>query len=263
MLARPATAVDVTVDGITWEPKESFVNYMNTQPAPGGGSYTSAGAAPGQAENRGKGAIVYRFAYRPVRGWWDAASQTAALYYGGTVNFRFFAHGIDFDAKDPEIELNGPASRAIFRLDGRRDTPYGNKRGVLVNLNSTTTAAPPCTTAGRDRDLHRHPRQGARRRRRVGVRRLLPAGRALRRHLRQLHHALSRRGLDSRAAVLLGLLAVLCTPAAAQAAPSVTVQKLDGRAGPSSWPSCVRTWSMSTSRARPPASRPWRSRARP
>ncbi|HEX5909198.1 MAG TPA: hypothetical protein VFY44_01820, partial [Thermoleophilaceae bacterium] len=54
VLARPATAVDVRVDGIVWEPKESFVNYMNTQAAPGGGTYTSGGAAPaaGQPENR-------------------------------------------------------------------------------------------------------------------------------------------------------------------------------------------------------------------
>ena len=151
MLARPATAVDVQVNGIVWEPRESFVNYMNTQPAPGGGSYTSAGAAPaaGQPEDRGKGRTVYRFAYRPVRGWWDARSATAALYYAGTVNFRFFAHGIDIDTKDPEIELNGPASRAIFRLGGRRDTPYGNKRGVLLNLDPATTAPPRCATAGR------------------------------------------------------------------------------------------------------------------
>ena len=152
VLARPATAVDVSVDGIVWEPKESFVNYMNTQAAPGGGAYTSGGAAPaaGQPENRGKGPAVYRFAYQPLRGWWDAPSQTAALYYAGNVNFRFYAHGIDIDVKDPEIELNGAASRAIFRLGGRRSTPYGNKRGVLVDLAPTTTTAPRCTTAGRN-----------------------------------------------------------------------------------------------------------------
>ena len=151
VLARPATAVDVRADSIGWEPRQSFVDYMNTQAAPSGGSYTSAGAAPaaGQPENRGKGATVYRFGYRPVRGWWDAPSQTAALYYAGTVNFRFFAHGIDIDTKDPEIELNGAASRAIFRLGGRRNTPYGNKRGVLLGLDPTTTTAPRCATAGK------------------------------------------------------------------------------------------------------------------
>lgn len=151
VLARPATAVDVRVNGMVWEPRQSFVDYMNTQAAPSGGSYTSAGAAPaaGQPEDRGKGAIVYRFAYRPLRGWWDPPTRTAALYYAGTVNFRFYAHGIDIDTKDPEIELNGAASRAIFRLGGRRSTPYGNKRGVLVNLDPATATAPRCATTGK------------------------------------------------------------------------------------------------------------------
>ena len=100
--------------------------------------------APGEA-----GPYPYRFTYQPVRGWWDSASRTAALYYAGNVNFRFYAHGIDIDVKDPEIELNGAASRAIFRRNGRRSTPYGNRRGVLVDLAPTTTVAPRCVTAGR------------------------------------------------------------------------------------------------------------------
>jgi len=145
VLARPASAVDVTVNGIVWEPRTSFVNYMNTQPAPNGGVYPSGGAAAAP----GEGNPAFRFTYRPLSGWWDAASQTAALYYAGTLNFRFFSHGIDIDTSNPEIELNGPASRAIFRLGGRRSTPYGNKRGVLVNLDPTTTVAPRCATAGK------------------------------------------------------------------------------------------------------------------
>jgi hypothetical protein len=116
---------------------------MNTQLAPGGGVYPSGGAAVAP----GEGDPAYRFTFRPLRGWWDPASQTAALYYGGRLNFRYWDHGIDFDTKDPEIEINGAASRAIFRLDGRRKTPYGNRRGVLLDMEAGTAAGPRCTAA--------------------------------------------------------------------------------------------------------------------
>ena len=182
----------------------------------------------GPAREPGQGGAVYRFAYRPLAGWWDAASQTAALYFAGTVNFRFYAHGIDFDTKDPEIELNGAASRAIFRLGGRRSTPYGNKRGVLVDLAPDHHGGAALRHRRQDGDLHRHPRHGPRRRRPVGLRRLLPAGRRVRRHLRQLHHALTRPGSTS-AGRSRGGRVLLFLPAAAGAA-TVTVQGL--RSGP-------------------------------
>ncbi len=52
---------------------------------------------------------------------------TRAVYYTGRVNFRFPSHGIDMQAEDPEIELNGADSRAIFRMDGKRE--------VLIKLH--------------------------------------------------------------------------------------------------------------------------------
>ena len=68
------------------------------------------------------------------------------MYFGGGVNFSFKAHGIDLDTKEPEVEINGGSSRAIFRFDGRGDTSPGNKRAVLVNLD--TAASPPVEGPG-------------------------------------------------------------------------------------------------------------------
>ena len=139
------------------------------------------------------------------------------------MNFRYCGHGIDFDVKDPEIEINGAASRAIFRLDGRRNTPYGNKRGVLVDLAPTTTAAAALrhrvakTVTCNDIPATVPADAGQ-----LGVRRLLPAGRAVRRHLGQLHHALNPARVDIRWALAV-VAAVLLFPSAAGAA-TVKVQ---------------------------------------
>ena len=85
---------------------------------------------------------VYSFHFPFARGWYDPATKTAATYFTGGVNFRFPAHGIDLDMKEPEIEINGASSRAIFRFDGRADTNPGNKRAVLVDLRTVAALRP-------------------------------------------------------------------------------------------------------------------------
>ena len=93
-LARPAGAVDVVSATITWHVRESFVDYINS----GGGTSTENGATSDPP---------YDFHFPFARGWRDPASGDAALYYTGRVNFRYPSHGIDMQAEDPEIELNG------------------------------------------------------------------------------------------------------------------------------------------------------------
>ncbi len=147
LLARPAGAVNLTGAQITWRPKPSFIRYVNS----GEGTSVFGGASADPASSpecpaEGGPALVYAFHYPFTAGWYDPASKTAGVYFGGGVRFRYTAHGIDLDAKEPEIEINGPSSRAIFRFDGRGDTNPGNKRAVMVNLD--LAAAPPAEGPG-------------------------------------------------------------------------------------------------------------------
>jgi Htaa protein len=119
-LARPAGAADVVSATITWHARESFVDYINS----GGGTSTENGATS---------TPPYDFHFPVARGWRDPASGDAALYYTGRVNFRYPSHGIDMQAEDPEIELNGADSRAIFRMDGKRE--------VLIDLHPEQAAS--------------------------------------------------------------------------------------------------------------------------
>jgi hypothetical protein len=147
ILARPASAVDLSGAQITWRPKPSFIQYVNA----GEGTSVFAGASadpPGTPECPAASdpQLVYSFHFPFSHGWYDPASGTAGVYFGGGVRFQYTAHDIDLDAKQPEIEINGTSSRAIFRLDGRGGTDPGNKRAVMVDLN--LAAAPPVEAPG-------------------------------------------------------------------------------------------------------------------
>jgi hypothetical protein len=147
ILARPASAVDLSGAQITWRPKPSFIKYVNA----GEGTSVFAGASadpPGTPECPAASdpQLVYAFHFPFSHGWYDPVSRTAGVYFGGGVRFQYSAHDIDLDAKEPEIEINGTSSRAIFRLDGRGGTSPGNKRAVMVDLN--LAVAPPVETPG-------------------------------------------------------------------------------------------------------------------
>jgi Htaa len=151
VLARPASAVNVTGAQITWHVKPSWIRYINTEQGTtpfGGATNGPETASPecGEPSDPVVEPLVYSFHFPFAGGWYDPPSGTAGVYFGGGVNFSYHGHGIDLDTKEPEIELAGASSRAIFRFDGRRSTNPGNKRAVLVNLN--TAAAPPTTVAG-------------------------------------------------------------------------------------------------------------------
>jgi hypothetical protein len=146
VLARPDGASDITSASITWYPKPSWIQYSSTEqdPTPFGGATagpkTNFSACP-EPSDADKGPLLYSFHFPFTNGWYHAASDTAGVYFGGGVNFKFPSHGIDLDSKEPEIEINGASSRTIFRFDGRGGTNPGNKRAVLADLN--IAAAPP------------------------------------------------------------------------------------------------------------------------
>ena len=146
VLARPADAANVTGATVTWYPKPSWIRYSSTEndPAAFGGATadpkTNFSACP-EPSDSDQGPLHYSFQYPFASGWYHDPTGTAGIYFGGGVRFHYPSHGIDLDAKEPEIEINGASSRAIFRFDGRASTLPGNKRAVLVDLN--TAAAPP------------------------------------------------------------------------------------------------------------------------
>jgi hypothetical protein len=135
-LARPATAVDVSAAAITWHVRDSFIQYINT----GEGTAVSGGATndPPSVQPGSSAALVYAFHFPFKSGWYDPVSQTARLTYGGTVTFSYKDHGIKLTATDPEVEIAGAASRAIFVTANTGETP---RRGVLETLDPAHAAA--------------------------------------------------------------------------------------------------------------------------
>lgn len=149
VLARPATALDIRAATVTWRVRDSFVQYLN---AGGGRNDGVVPTAPATADPAMKGCLssggasdanlTYQFHFPFTRGWYDPVSGTSALYFGGTVHFGYTEHTIDLNASEPEIELNGAASRAIFRFNGSGGTAVSNKREVLMNLALAGGAVP-------------------------------------------------------------------------------------------------------------------------
>ena len=147
LLPGPASAVDVTGASLTWHVRDSWIRYVNTEVAPEALEGATAQAAIPEnshpCRDRPAGTnptLVYSYDFPFSNGWYDPASGTAALYYRGGVRFSFPGHGIDLSARNPEIEINGTASRAIFRMRGGGETPYPDKRAALLDL---ATAGPP------------------------------------------------------------------------------------------------------------------------
>ncbi|MGD9736463.1 MAG: HtaA domain-containing protein [Solirubrobacterales bacterium] len=143
VLARPPAAVDVTAATLDWQVRESFVRYI----ASGEGASVSGGAVadPPVLMPGASAALSYGFQFPFASGWLDpgadpasTADDTALVRFGGAVQFRYSAHGIDLSTAEPELELRGPASRAIFAIaeDGGAAT-----RQVLVNLDLGAAAA--------------------------------------------------------------------------------------------------------------------------
>lgn len=141
LLARPASAVDVSGGSLTWFVRDSWIRYINSEGAPEALDGATADAPIPEdshpCPDRPAGTnptLVYSYSFPFANGWYDPPSGTAALYYAGAVRFGYASRGIDLTARNPEIELNGGSSRAIFRLRGAASTPYPDKRAPLLSL---------------------------------------------------------------------------------------------------------------------------------
>ena len=143
LLTRPASAIDVTGGALTWHVRDSWVRYVGSETAEAQEGATPKPAYPGNehpcpdkpvATNP---TLVYSYEFPFSNGWYDPPTGTTALYYGGAVRFAYPDRGIDLTARNPEIEINGASSRAIFRLEGAGSTTYPDKRAAIMNLAVT------------------------------------------------------------------------------------------------------------------------------
>ena len=134
-MRRPASAVDVTPGALQWHVRESFVRYING----GQGISVQGGATAGtpQVIAPSTDPLIYDYYFKFKAGWQDPVSGQARLLFTGRVNFKWSAHMIDLAMTDPEIEINGNASRAIYCSANMANAGETFKRSVLVNLDSS------------------------------------------------------------------------------------------------------------------------------
>jgi|GEM_PF-1673341 len=155
VLARPASAVDVGGVKVSWAPRDSWVRYASSGVAPGDGILTSNGAVGTSSTaspcpdrpSTSDAQLPYVIEFAPKASWRDPVSGAAGIYGQGSVSFRWAAHSIDLTAADPEIEINGASSRAIFRFGGSGGTAYPDQRAALVSLD--LSGKPTVTNGGK------------------------------------------------------------------------------------------------------------------
>jgi hypothetical protein len=145
-LARPASASGVASAPMAWYARDSWIRYMNT---PDNGVRVADGATLGPVENYPDPTDSYRdprlsprfaysvnFQFDPAGSWYDATTNTGRFTYKGSVRFLWETHYIDLTFKDPEVELNGAASRLVFTVIGAACSNVPAKRVELFSLAS-------------------------------------------------------------------------------------------------------------------------------
>lgn len=155
ILARPATAVDVGAVQVTWYPRDSWVRYVSSEQsilfANGAAGINSEQSAcpydPANPAKQDPPGLPFAITFLAKPSWYDPLSGSAGIYGHGDVNFRYGSRGIDLTASDPEIEINGAASRAIFRFNGTKNTPIANRRAALLTLD--LSAQPTISNGGK------------------------------------------------------------------------------------------------------------------
>lgn len=145
-LPRPLTAVTVENVSVKWYPRTSWIRYVATGEgtiAAGGAlavpSETSAcpaqtGSNEGTETAPSGQAFPYEVDFAAGSSWYDPASGQAAINGIGSASFRFKGHTINLTGSEPEVQINGAASQAVFRFSGSEGTPYPNQRVALLKL---------------------------------------------------------------------------------------------------------------------------------
>ncbi len=141
---RPPSATDISAATIDWQVRESFIRYIGT--GEGTSVFGGASADPPVLAPGASAALSYGFHF-PFAGdsWHDAganpadpADDSALVRFGGAVRFHYSGHEIDLTTAEPEIEIAGAKSRAIFSISESAGAP---QRQVLINLDLSRAAA--------------------------------------------------------------------------------------------------------------------------
>lgn len=144
LLPRPASAIDVSSATLTWHVRDSWIRYSNSEVEPQAIEGASPGPAiPGDSHPcpdqpvEAAPTLVYSYSFPFANGWYDPPSGTTALYETGGIRFSYPSRGIDLTMRNPEVEVNGAASRVILRLRS------GAGQGPRVAFLSLAASAPP------------------------------------------------------------------------------------------------------------------------
>ncbi|MFT3864941.1 MAG: HtaA domain-containing protein [Solirubrobacterales bacterium] len=146
VLARPLTAQTVEDVSVKWYPRASWIRYVATgegTTASGGAStiLSTASACPAVSgskegsESTVEGSFPYEADFAAAASWYDPVSGEAAVDGSGSVSFRYKGHSINLTGSEPEIQINGSASQAVFRFSGSEGTSYPDQRVALLSLS--------------------------------------------------------------------------------------------------------------------------------
>ena len=119
--------------------RESFIRYIAARRGHDAPRAARPARRPRRSTARRRSSTPTSFPF--AEGWCDPATGAARVAFTGTVAFRYADHGIDLVVNDPEVELDGPASRVIFRMTGSGDTAGGNQRAVVETLDVSKATA--------------------------------------------------------------------------------------------------------------------------
>jgi hypothetical protein len=145
VLTRSPTAVTVSGVRLTWMPRDSWVRYVSSAIGAAEGVIAGAGATGVQSAaspcpdrpSSSSVPLTYAIDFPAKESWYDPLTGQAGIYGTGNVAFRYTAHAINLTASEPELEINGASSRAIFRFSGSGGTPYPNQRVALETLETS------------------------------------------------------------------------------------------------------------------------------
>ncbi len=137
LLARTAGAVDVSSVQVTWYPRDSWIDYLVSTTFSNGAAGVDSLQSPCPDKPRSNpesGGEPYAVQMLAKPSWFDPGLGIGAIYGQGSVHFRYPGHGIDLTASDPEVEINGAASRLILRLSGAGNSAVASQRVVFAGL---------------------------------------------------------------------------------------------------------------------------------
>ncbi len=140
---RPLGATDIAAATIDWQVRESFIRYIGS--GEGTSVFGGATADPPVLLPGASAALSYGFHFPFASGWHDGGANSAdpsddsaLVRLGGAVRFQYSGHGIDLSTAEPELEIAGAKSRAIFSIS---DSGKPAQRQVLINLDLSHAAA--------------------------------------------------------------------------------------------------------------------------